>query len=81
MNSEFWNIFQWNSSGFSDRIPIGIVPSPVGKVQGKRQNKIQSKGKRFVVVTKTYYFKQNNRNFKQNLAKIDYICQNQFKFI
>jgi hypothetical protein len=30
MNSEFWNIFQWNSNGFSDRIPIGIVPSPVG---------------------------------------------------
>jgi hypothetical protein len=30
MNSEFWNIFQWISNGFSDRIPIGIVPSPVG---------------------------------------------------
>ncbi len=30
MNSEFWNIFQWNSIGFSDRIPIGIIPSPVG---------------------------------------------------
>jgi hypothetical protein len=30
MNSEFWNIFQWNSIGFSDRIPIGTVPSPVG---------------------------------------------------
>jgi hypothetical protein len=30
MNSEFWNIFQWNSNGFSNRIPIGIVPSPVG---------------------------------------------------
>jgi hypothetical protein len=29
MNSEFWNIFQWISNGFSDRIPIGIVPSPV----------------------------------------------------
>ncbi len=30
MNSEFWNIFQWKSNGFSDRIPIGIIPSPVG---------------------------------------------------
>jgi hypothetical protein len=30
MNSEFWNIFQWISNGFSDRIPIGTVPSPVG---------------------------------------------------
>jgi hypothetical protein len=29
MNSEFWNIFQWISNGFSDRIPIGTVPSPV----------------------------------------------------
>jgi hypothetical protein len=30
MNSEFWNIFQWNPNGFSDRIPMGTVPSPVG---------------------------------------------------
>jgi hypothetical protein len=35
MNSEFWNIFQWNSIGFSDRIPIGIVPSPVGLLKPK----------------------------------------------
>jgi hypothetical protein len=32
MNSEFWNIFQWKSNGFSNRIPIGIVPSPVGQM-------------------------------------------------
>jgi hypothetical protein len=65
---------------FNLEVPSGPVVE-FGKVQGKRQNKIQSKGKRFFVVTKTYYFKQNYRNFKQNLAKIDYICQNQFKFI
>jgi hypothetical protein len=32
MNSEFRNIFQGSSHGFSDRIPIGTVPSPVGYI-------------------------------------------------
>ncbi len=37
MNSEFWNIFQWNSNGFSDRNPnrsesgwAAIDQNPVG---------------------------------------------------
>jgi hypothetical protein len=30
MNPEFWNIFPVSSRGFSGRIPVGIVPSPVG---------------------------------------------------
>ncbi len=30
MNPEFWNIFPVSSRGFSGRIPVGIVPSPIG---------------------------------------------------
>ncbi len=64
-------------------ITIKRVSTFVNKVENpcnyrKCQNNIQSKGKRFVVVTKIYYFKKNNRNFKRkigtNLDKIDHIC-------
>jgi hypothetical protein len=30
MNPAFWNIFPGSSRGFSGRIPVGIVPSPIG---------------------------------------------------
>ncbi len=31
MNPEFWNIFLVSSRGFFGRIPVGIVPSPIGQ--------------------------------------------------
>jgi hypothetical protein len=33
MNPEFWNIFPVSSREFSGRIPVGIVPSPVGYIK------------------------------------------------
>jgi hypothetical protein len=30
MNPEFRNIFPVSSRGFSGRVPVGIVPSPIG---------------------------------------------------
>jgi hypothetical protein len=62
MNSEFWNIFQWNSIGFSDRIPIGIVPSPVGNGQNadnylKEKPSLQSK---FTLLKSNFFSRQNS---------------------
>jgi hypothetical protein len=72
MNPEFWNIFSMSSRGFSGRIPVGIVPSPIGNltlsedlIRDEKQNLrfpcIQWKRKRNFVSISTVY--KGNANF------------------